>query len=122
MLWLVFAVLALLVIGILGYPLMRKSSEAPAPRIDFDVVVYRDQLGELEQDVDGGVLTEDQAAGARIEIHRRILAAEDADLKETTPSPQKGARSALVAVINRLSGSNPQLVNKVRPGWTDFTG
>jgi len=39
MLWLVFAVLALLVIGILGYPLMRKSSEAPAPRIDFDVVV-----------------------------------------------------------------------------------
>jgi cytochrome c-type biogenesis protein CcmH len=98
MLWLVFAVLALLVIGILAYPFMRKSGEAPAPRIDFDVVVYRDQLGELEQDLDGGVLTEDQAAGARIEIHRRILAAEDAGPKEATPSPQKGARSALVAV------------------------
>ncbi len=95
MLWLAFAVLALLVIGILGFPLVRRSADAPAPRIDYDVVVYRDQLSELEQDVEGGVLTADQAAAARIEIHRRILAAEDAEVKKA--APPKGRRSALIA-------------------------
>ena len=95
MLWLVFGALALLAIGTLAFPLLSKRADAPAARIDYDVVVYRDQLDELEQDVDGGVLTEDQAAGARTEIQRRILAAEDAERKET--SPRNGRRSALLA-------------------------
>lgn len=95
MLWLIFALLALLVIGALAYPLLRRSAAASASRIDYDVVVYRDQLGELDQDVEGGVLTADQAAAARTEIQRRILAAEEADRKQ---APRRSRRSALVAL------------------------
>lgn len=82
MLWLIFAGLALIVIGILAYPLVRRSRETPPERIDFDVAVYRDQLHELKDEIDRGILTDDQAASARTEIHRRMLAAEDLDLKQ----------------------------------------
>ncbi len=78
-LWMIFAALTLGVLAILVVPLLRKPAAAP-PRVDYDIVVYRDQLAEVDKDVERGLLTADQAAAARTEIHRRMLAAEDAEL------------------------------------------
>ena len=50
MLWAVFAVLTLAVIGILYSPFLKKAGET-APRVDYDMDVYRDQLSELEQEI-----------------------------------------------------------------------
>ena len=42
---------------------------------NFDRAVYRDQLRELDRDIDRGVLNQAEAASARLEIQRRLLAA-----------------------------------------------
>jgi len=39
----------------------------------FDLEVYRDQLGEIEGDLERGLITADQAEAARIEVQRRVL-------------------------------------------------
>jgi len=59
-------------------PLMKGLQAAP-PRLDFDRAVYRDQLGELERDRTRGLIGEREAETARLEIERRLLAADRAD-------------------------------------------
>jgi len=81
MLWLILALLVIATIAALLYPLIRSPlANAPA-RIDYDIVVYRDQLAEIDAEVEDGSLDPSQAAAARAEIHRRMLATEDADLE-----------------------------------------
>lgn len=92
-LWIIFTVLTLAVLALLILPLLRRPAAAP-PRVDYDMVVYRDQLAELERDQERGLLTNDQVDAARTEILRRMLAAEDAE-------PPAGA-SSLLAGDRRL--------------------
>jgi cytochrome c-type biogenesis protein CcmH len=49
---------------------------APAERRQFDRAVYRAQLDELARDVARGVIGDAEAAAARLEIERRLLAAD----------------------------------------------
>jgi cytochrome c-type biogenesis protein CcmH len=98
MLWLVFAGLAVLVFGSLAYPLIKRSGGSAPGHIDFDVAVYRDQLEELKEEIDRGILTEDQAAAARTEIHRRILAAEDAGNDKVETGQRNNRLAALFAL------------------------
>lgn len=60
-----------------------------------DAAVYRDQLAELERDVERGTLSESQAAGTRAEIARRLLAASaKAERAESLgPAPRQTSRS-----------------------------
>jgi cytochrome c-type biogenesis protein CcmH len=44
-------------------------------------VVYRSQLAEIDTELAEGLLTAEQAEAARAEVHRRMLAAEDAELQ-----------------------------------------
>lgn len=69
------AVLALATLVPILAPLLR-ASRPVAGRATFDQAVYRDQLQELERDVARGVLTQAEAAAARLEIQRRLLAAD----------------------------------------------
>lgn len=80
MLWLIFAALCLVILAILLVPLLRASS-ALRRRADYDIVVYRSQLGEIDQEIEEGLLTPEQADAARAEVHRRMLAAEDAEME-----------------------------------------
>ncbi len=102
MLWLICAVLTVAILAVLLFPLLKSGSEEAAPRVDYDIVVYRNQLAEIEQEIERGLLTEGQAAAARAEVHRRMLAAEDAELK-TPVKPERmdnrRARFAAIAVI-----------------------
>ncbi|HSR72576.1 MAG TPA: c-type cytochrome biogenesis protein CcmI, partial [Kiloniellales bacterium] len=72
--------------------------EAPAAA-EHDLQVYRDQLAELERDLARGLLTEEQAAAARIEIERRLLAADrragEHERAAATPSRPAGRLAAL---------------------------
>ena len=81
MLWLLLLVLLVLTIGALVFPFLRRKTDTDPQRIDYDVVVYRNQLGEIDQDVERGLMSSEQAAAARTEIHRRMLSAEDAETR-----------------------------------------
>ena len=107
MLWLILAALTLVVVGGLIYPLARPSAEKAQGRIEYDVVVYRDQLKEIDEEIERGLITPVQAAAARSEIHRRMLAAEDADLLTRSKPARIDARLLRNAAIGAIAVVTP---------------
>lgn len=75
MLEFLLAVLTTATVGALLIPLLR-SPIATTSRFDGELAIYRDQLAEIERERAGGSLSESEAAAARLEIERRILAAD----------------------------------------------
>ena len=101
----VWAVAGLLVAGALAlilWPLLRSPRAAPAAAsASHDLEVYRDQLVELERDLDRGLIDADEAGAARAEIERRVLSAGDA-VEKTASAPggrRRLAAAALAIVI-----------------------
>lgn len=123
MLWASFAILCLLVLSILILPILKGGREVRA-RVDYDIVVYRSQLAEIDQEIEEGVLSPEQADAARTEVHRRMLAAEDAELKTPlkffgTTKISRLAAAIAVGVIIPVGGlamyialGNPSLPGK----------
>ena len=70
--WLPLVLLSLVAALLVAAPLIRKARPA-LPREDYDLRVYRDQLRELEEDKERGLLSVDQEESARLEIDRRLL-------------------------------------------------
>jgi cytochrome c-type biogenesis protein CcmH len=77
MLEFLFALLTTATVGVLLVPLLR-SRTASTGRLDGELAIYRDQLAEIERERAAGTLPESEAAAARIEVERRMLAAADA--------------------------------------------
>ena len=72
--WIVFAVLTALAALAVLVPLMRARRRAASAALR-DVEVYKAQLGEVERDLERGLVTPEAAEAARTEIARRLLAA-----------------------------------------------
>src|SRR5260221_576542 len=72
---LAIAAVTLVVVATVVLPLMKGARAAPE-RASFDRAVYLDQLKELERDRGRGLIDADQTAAARLEIERRLLAAD----------------------------------------------
>jgi cytochrome c-type biogenesis protein CcmH len=68
-------------VGILLVPLLR-TRHRTTDRLDHEIALYRDQLAEVERERAAGRLSDTEAAAARTEIERRVLAAAD---KPETP-------------------------------------
>lgn len=96
MIWALFALLLAATLAILLVPLLRRRGKA-ASRAEYDLTVYKDQLAEVERELERGTLSADQAEAARIEIQRRILAA--ADEAGDVAEPMSPRRQAGLAVI-----------------------
>jgi cytochrome c-type biogenesis protein CcmH len=79
------AALAFLTLLAIVAPLLRGRRGA-APRASYDQAVYRDQLRELDRDIERGLVTQDEAGSARLEIQRRLLATE----RDTTTQAASG--------------------------------
>jgi cytochrome c-type biogenesis protein CcmH len=87
------ALLAFLALLPIVAPLLRGSRPVPA-RASFDQAVYRDQLRELDRDIARGLITPAEADAARLEIQRRLLAAD-----KQPPAPPRLSRSPVLAAI-----------------------
>jgi cytochrome c-type biogenesis protein CcmH len=74
LLWFIFALMTAAAIVAVLWPLGR---EKPAPSGGSDVVVYKDQLEEIDRDRAAGLIGEAEAEAARLEVSRRLLAAAD---------------------------------------------
>lgn len=73
-LWLAFALMTAATIFSVLWPLGRRKPSVTGS----DVVVYRDQLDEIQRDRSTGLIGEAEAEAARIEVSRRLIAAADA--------------------------------------------
>lgn len=120
-----FVGLAVATVGLfVVWPLLRRPA-ASAIRADYDLRVYRDQLGEVERDRDRGLLTEAQAEAARVEIQRRMLAADSearAMAAGQAPLPGHKTRRALAALLAVLVPVGTLVMYGVlgTPGMPDF--
>ncbi|WP_288351241.1 c-type cytochrome biogenesis protein CcmI [uncultured Thalassospira sp.] len=85
--WIVLAAITLLVAGFVLWPVLRQretvndavsddDDQNGNNELNHDLAVYRDQLAEIERDIERGVLSTEQANAARIEVQRRILNAD----------------------------------------------
>ncbi len=92
-LWFAAAALTVATLGLLLAPLL-SHRKPPLARAEFDLTVFRDQLAEVDRDLERGLLDAEQAEAARIEVERRMLAA--ADDKTSTPSEPRQRRGGLV--------------------------
>ncbi len=97
--WVSAAIMTAAVVLAIIWPLARGfgADADGAADLAADANVYRDQLAEIDRDLDRGVITDTEAEAARIEISRRLLAADAA-----AHAADGGAQASLFGV----SGEN----------------
>ncbi len=75
--WTLIGLLTLVMLLITFYPLLRGTKNVSDVTVtDYDALVYKSQLEEVDRDEARGELNEDEAAAVRIEISRRLLSAD----------------------------------------------
>ncbi|MCR6631094.1 MAG: c-type cytochrome biogenesis protein CcmI [Magnetospirillum sp.] len=94
--WIAFTALTIAVLLLLVWPLLRRSGKSAA-RADYDLMVFRDQLAEVDRDLESGVIQADQAEAARLEIKHRMLRAGRQRGTEIIGRPP--ARTMVAAVV-----------------------
>lgn len=96
--WVVLACLTAIVLFVLLRPLAGAGASDRTPEA-FDAAVYRDQLGEIGSDRARGLIGDEEAEAARIEIARRLLAADSkSQSSDHVKSGGARARTAMIAV------------------------
>ena len=107
MLEFLLALLTTATVAALLWPLLRMRLPA-RDRLSGELAIYRDQLAELERERDAGRLKPAEAAAARTEIERRMLAAGDAaaatvKTRTATDATQKWLPPALSLFVPLLA-------------------
>jgi cytochrome c-type biogenesis protein CcmH len=97
-LWLALGLMTLFAVGLVVAPLVRRAGLV-ASRRDYDLRVYRAQLAELTREQERGVLGEREAEAARLEVERRMLAADAADRQARQAPARSGRNWASAAVL-----------------------
>lgn len=121
MLWLTFAGITLGVLAILVVPSLRKArQDEPTSRKDFDTAVYKDQLAEVDRDVERGVISETEAVTARLEIQRRLLTATGASAGSESTALASSAYAIPVLSIAAVAAAFFLYLDLGSPGEPDY--
>jgi cytochrome c-type biogenesis protein CcmH len=108
-LWIVFALMTATAIFAVLWPLGRK----PRAVGGSDVLVYKDQLQEIDRDRAAGLIGEAEAEAARLEVSRRLIAAADTQpptmSAAVAPRNLRWRRTVAVAALVILPFGAPSL-------------
>src|ERR1700688_4665055 len=96
MLWFVFVLMTAAAIFAVLWPLGRGGR---TQRDGSEAAVYKDQLAEIDRDVDAGLIGSPEAQAARVEISRRLLASVDSPRDTLVASDVRWRRSAAVLTL-----------------------
>jgi cytochrome c-type biogenesis protein CcmH len=113
-LWFVLALMTAVAVFAVLWPLSRRG----AMRSGNDIAVYKDQLEEIERDRASGRIGAPEAEAARIEVSRRLLAADAAAVAPTTGAASVWRRraAALAALVLLPAGVVPAYLALGSPG------
>ncbi|WP_424942849.1 c-type cytochrome biogenesis protein CcmI [Aliiroseovarius crassostreae] len=106
--WAITGATTLAVVLILTRQMLKRTPEAGGEDITSDMQIYRDQLKELDRDVERGTVGKDEAERTRLEISRRLL---EADRKakarvRTTDAPEGATRVTMgIAALALILGA-----------------
>lgn len=118
MFWLLCALLVLAVAAAIAAPLWHERSAPVAA--SFDLQVYRDQLREVDRDLERGVIGAEEAQQLRNEIGRKVL---DADRRMVMAAPATSQRvhiGAFVILALVMAGGVALYVWKGAPTRSDL--
>ena len=119
--WIVTGVLTLGVVATLVRAMMRGGGDARPPAA-YDLAVYRDQLKEVDRDLERGVLSPADAERAQTEVSRRILAA-DAALQAQQSAAAQSRTAPVVAGVTAavlIGGAFAIYLELGAPGYGDL--
>ena len=119
--WTIAIALAIACAAILLRTLLRDAA-APDSSAACDLRVYRDQLREIDRDVERGIVDPEEAERMRAEVQRRILAA-DARMRAAPAAvrPRPGAALTVALVAAPLLGGSLLVYGWIgRPGMPDL--
>ncbi len=106
--WLIASSMTLLILGLLLWPLLKRTAVAATGEQEKTLSIFRQQFGELEQDRANGVLTDELYEQARRELERRLL--EETGTTETIPTraprqvSSRPVAIALAIIVPAVSG------------------
>jgi cytochrome c-type biogenesis protein CcmH len=106
--WLIASAMTLLILGLLLWPLLKRTNKAVTGEQEKTLSIFRQQFAELEQDLANGVITNELYQQARQELERRLL--EETGTTETAPTKalrQVSSRPvafALAIIVPTVSG------------------
>ena len=106
--WLIVSAMTLLILGLLLWPLLKRTTKAATGEQEKTLSIFRQQFAELVQDRANGVLTDELYQQARRELERRLL--EETGTTETTPTRAQRQISsrpvafALAIIVPTVSG------------------
>ncbi len=116
-LWLILALMTAAAIFAVVWPLVQSGKVV---RSGSDVLVYRDQLDEVERDLAAGSIGKTEAEAARVEISRRLLTAADVAKAEPAHLPAATAwyrrTGIIVAVLLLTIGAGSLYLRIGSPG------
>lgn len=121
--WVICAALLLLALAFVLPPALQRSKESDLEseneRKQANIAVYRDQLSELEADLQNGLISQEQYAQDRQEIERRLLEDTATKSKDKPIATAANARSTayalglglpLVAIVFYINVGNPKSI------------
>lgn len=91
LLWIALAAMTGLAALALLWPLAQRGS-AVTPQAS-DVAIYKDQLAEIDRDLERGLIARSEAQAARIEVSRRLIEADEGEKAEKDRQPAERAPS-----------------------------
>ena len=105
--WLMTGLLTTIAALAVLVPLFRRGARTPDPSGERrDIAIYRDQLAEIDADLERGIVGAREAAAARVEISRRLLKAgagqhapDTASDRKERPAASLPARLAALATV-----------------------
>ncbi|UWQ02665.1 c-type cytochrome biogenesis protein CcmI [Aliiroseovarius crassostreae] len=106
--WALTGAIVLAAVLILSRQILRRSPEGAGSEITSDMQIYRDQLKELDRDLERGTVGKEEADRTRLEISRRLL---DADRQaqarvRATDAPESATRLTMgLAAVALIAGS-----------------
>jgi cytochrome c-type biogenesis protein CcmH len=126
--WLICAAFILIALWFVLPPALQRSeaseSKSDDERRQANIAVYRDQLSELEADLNNGIVSQEQYAQDKEEIERRLLEDTKTRKSEGKPVAAASARTTayalglglpLVAVIFYLNVGSPKSIAEPAP-------
>ncbi len=105
-LWFVLAAMTAAAVFAVVWPLSRRRGPVSAGN---DVLVYRDQLEEIERDRAGARIGDAEAEAARVEVSRRLLAAADRAANDPMVSSLWWRRAVVIAALVLLPAGSAGL-------------
>ncbi|NVK17160.1 MAG: c-type cytochrome biogenesis protein CcmI [Methylocystaceae bacterium] len=100
--WIAVALMSAITLFLLAAPVWRKSKEEAA-RADYDLNVFKDQLKELDRDLERNLISEEEAETARLEIQRHLLAADEKRKKQENVTERASKKTVILTALIGVS-------------------